>query len=65
MIALPQTIPHAAEAAAKRWPDALALIEGNDQRTFAQLWAESRRVGCAASTGTLGDTQTSGVIRRK
>ena len=42
MSALPPTIPHAAEAAARRWPESLALIEGADRRTFSQLWQESR-----------------------
>jgi acyl-CoA synthetase (AMP-forming)/AMP-acid ligase II len=46
MTALPATIPHAAEAAARRWPDALALIEGDARFTFAELWDECR---CAAS----------------
>lgn len=40
--ALPLTIPHAAEAAARRWGDELALIEGSETRTFAQLWQECR-----------------------
>ena len=48
MTTLPQTIPHAAEAAARRWPDALALIEGEDRRTFAQLWQE-----CRAATSAM------------
>ena len=29
--ALPPTIPHVAAAAARRWPDAVALIEGGDK----------------------------------
>lgn len=47
MTALPATIPHAAEAAAHRWPDALALIEGEARFTFAQLWDECRRAASA------------------
>jgi acyl-CoA synthetase (AMP-forming)/AMP-acid ligase II len=47
--ALPLTIPHAAEAAARRWGDELALIEGSETRTFAQLWQECR----AAASGFL------------
>lgn len=47
MTALPATIPHAAEAAARRWPDALALIEGEARFTFAQLWDECRRAASA------------------
>ena len=44
---LPRTIPHAAEAAAQRWPDALAMVEGVERRTFAQLWAECRAAASA------------------
>jgi len=47
--ALPLTIPHAAEAAARRWGNELALIEGSETRTFAQLWQECR----AAASGFL------------
>ena len=47
MTALPATIPHAAEAAARRWPDALALIEGSTRFTFAELWDECRRAASA------------------
>lgn len=44
---LPATIPNAAEAAAARWPDALALIEGDARFTFAELWHECRRAASA------------------
>lgn len=47
MTTVPATIPHAAEAAAHRWPDALALIEGETRFTFAQLWDECRRAASA------------------
>lgn len=47
MNALPATIPHAAEAAARRWGDALALIEGSARLTFVELWDESRRAASA------------------
>jgi acyl-CoA synthetase (AMP-forming)/AMP-acid ligase II len=47
MTALPPTIPHAAQAAAHRWPDALALIEGEARYTFAELWDECRRAASA------------------
>jgi HIP---CoA ligase len=40
---LPATIPHAAMAAALRWGDAPALIEGSEDWSFAQLWQEARR----------------------
>jgi HIP---CoA ligase len=48
MTQLPLTIPHAAEAAAHRWPDGLALIEGDERRSFGQLWDE-----CRAATSAL------------
>lgn len=44
---LPLTIPHAAEAAARRWPEAVALIEGDETRTFSQLWDECRATASA------------------
>ncbi|HQN55405.1 MAG TPA: AMP-binding protein, partial [Novosphingobium sp.] len=55
--ALPLTIPHAAEAAARRWGSAVALIEGSETRTFAQLWAECRAAASAllARGVTTGD----------
>lgn len=39
---LPQTIPHAAEAAARQWPDAPIVIEGDLTLSFAELWDLSR-----------------------
>ncbi len=54
--ALPLTIPHAAEAAARRWGSAVALIEGSETRTFAQLWAECR----AAASALLARGVTTG-----
>ena len=44
---LPLSIPHAAEAAARRWPDEVALIEAGKTRTFAQLWQECRAAASA------------------
>jgi acyl-CoA synthetase (AMP-forming)/AMP-acid ligase II len=44
---LPLSIPHAAETAASRWPDEVALIEGGETRTFAQLWQECRAAASA------------------
>jgi HIP---CoA ligase len=35
------TIPHLAQAAALQWPDDLALIEGGQTWTFAELWADA------------------------
>ncbi len=52
---LPLTIPHAAEAAARRWPDEVALIEGSETRTFAQLWQECRAAASALIERGIGD----------
>lgn len=45
---LPPTIPHAAQAAADRWPDAPALIKGELTLSFAALWDL-----CRAATSAL------------
>jgi len=47
MSTLPATIPHIAEAAARRWPDQLALIEGGARATFAEIWDECRAAASA------------------
>ncbi len=39
---LPLTIPHAAEAAARAWPDAPAVIESGESWSFAELWRHGR-----------------------
>lgn len=44
---LPATIPHAAEAAARSWPDSTALIEGDVVWTFEELWQRSRAAASA------------------
>lgn len=54
MTGLPLTIPHVAEAAAHRWPDALALIEGGDRRTFWQVWHECRTAASALLERGIG-----------
>jgi HIP---CoA ligase len=43
----PETIPHAAKAAADKWREALGLIEGDQQWSFAELWADARRSASA------------------
>lgn len=52
---LPATIPHAAEAAAQAWPDALALIEGDTRWTFTQLWQQSRAGASALLARSVGN----------
>lgn len=47
MTGLPLTIPHAAEAAAQRWPAAPAVIEGDVIWTFAELWQQCRAASSA------------------
>ena len=39
---LPPTIPHAARAAARAWPDEPAIIEHGETWTFAQLWQRAQ-----------------------
>ncbi|QOV95815.1 FadD3 family acyl-CoA ligase [Novosphingobium sp. ES2-1] len=47
---LPPTIPHAAQAAARTWPDAPAVLENGEVWSFAELWQRSR----AAASALLG-----------
>lgn len=53
----PDTIPHAAKAAAERWPDQPGIIEGDHQWSFAEVWADARAAASAflASGVTHGD----------
>jgi len=39
----PETIPHFAERAARRWPDATALVAGECRWTFSELWNDARK----------------------
>jgi len=39
----PDTIPHFAERAARRWPDTIALVEGERRWTFSELWSDARK----------------------
>lgn len=52
---LPLTIPHAAEAAAKAWPDAPAVIEGEVIWTFAELWQHCRAAASALLARGVGE----------
>ncbi|QZP07859.1 AMP-binding protein [Caenibius sp. WL] len=45
--ALPQTIPHAAALAARRWGDAPALVEQGETWSFTQLWGQCRAAASA------------------
>ena len=49
----PETIPAAAAAAAAAWPDAIALIDGDRQWTFAALWADARAAASAMHAAGL------------
>ena len=51
---LPPTIPHAAEAAAKAWPDAPAVIEGDLALSFAELWKKCRAAASALIARGIG-----------
>ena len=59
---VPPTIPHAAQAAARAWPDAPAVIEDGVVTTFAALWVECRAAAAAllARGVGVGDTRGAG-----
>jgi acyl-CoA synthetase (AMP-forming)/AMP-acid ligase II len=48
----PLTVPDAARDAAARWPHAPALIEGDRQWSFSELWADA--LACASACRQLG-----------
>ncbi|WP_313801476.1 FadD3 family acyl-CoA ligase [Sphingobium sp.] len=50
----PETIPHAAKGAAERWPDAIGLIEGSRQWSFAEIWADARAAASAFLAAGIG-----------
>ena len=43
----PETIPHAAEAAARQWPEKPALIVGDRSWSFSDLWEDARAAASA------------------
>jgi acyl-CoA synthetase (AMP-forming)/AMP-acid ligase II len=49
------TIPHLAETAAHRWPNAPALIEDGKTWTFAQLWTDARQAIAACLAHGIGE----------
>lgn len=55
MVAAPcPTIPHLAEAAARQWPDATALIEDGQSWSFAELWVDARKAIAACLARGIG-----------
>ena len=50
----PATIPHAAEAAAARWPDASGLIVGDRSWSFSELWDDARASASAMLASGVG-----------
>lgn len=50
----PATIPGAAREAAERWPDATALIEGDQCWGYAQLWSDARACASACLQSGIG-----------
>lgn len=44
---LPSTIPHVAEDAARRWGDAPALLENEEEWSFNELWRRGREAASA------------------
>jgi HIP---CoA ligase len=51
---LPETIPHAAEAAAARWGDAPAIIERGETWSFNRLWEACRAAASALLARGIG-----------
>jgi acyl-CoA synthetase (AMP-forming)/AMP-acid ligase II len=51
---LPPTIPHAAEAAARRWHDQPAILERGECWSFGRLWDECRRAASAFLAEQIG-----------
>ncbi|WEK56776.1 MAG: FadD3 family acyl-CoA ligase [Candidatus Brevundimonas phytovorans] len=54
MSSLPLSIPDAARRAAQRWPDATALIEGDQSWTFTALWRDALAFAAACQAMGLG-----------
>lgn len=57
----PETIPHAAKAAAERWPYAIGLIEGEKRWTFAKIWADARASASAMLSHGIGHGDRVGI----
>ena len=57
----PPTIPASAERAAQRWPDRIALMEGERRWTFAELWADARACASAVLCSNLSHGDRVGI----
>ena len=51
----PETIPHAAQSAAERWPDIPGLIVGAASWTFADIWSDARAATSAMLASGVGE----------
>ena len=51
----PETIPHSAANAAERWPNEPGLIAGDQQWSFAELWADARAAASAMLASGVGE----------
>ena len=51
----PETIPHAAELAAERWPDVPGLVAGDATWTFAEIWRDARAAASAMLASGVGE----------
>jgi HIP---CoA ligase len=58
---LPVTIPHVAQDAAGRWPDATAILEGGEEWTFAELWQRARQSASAFIAADIGKGDRIGI----
>ncbi|TCJ37052.1 FadD3 family acyl-CoA ligase [Parafrankia sp. BMG5.11] len=57
----PRTIPAAAEAAARRWPGETALVDGDQQWTFAELWTDAKATASALHQTGVGHGDCVGI----
>ncbi|MFZ1741585.1 MAG: FadD3 family acyl-CoA ligase [Pontixanthobacter sp.] len=61
MRGLPVTIPHVAQDAARRWPDATAILEGGEEWTFTELWQRISQAASAFLTADIGKGDRIGI----
>ena len=54
-VALPLTTPHAAERAARLWPDEPAIVERGEAWSFAELWEQCRKAATALLERGIGE----------
>jgi len=50
----PHSIPHIAERAARLWPEATAIVQGEQRWTFAELWQDARATAALLLAHNVG-----------